>query len=82
MRPGISVRPLQSITSALGALIAFAETSRTVSPSTSTDMPPCTASAYGSRSFAFLNRICAIAKDLPRRSGAVAASADDDAMAV
>src|SRR4030095_15106192 len=31
------------------------------SPSTSTDIPPASASAYGSRSFAFLNRTCGIA---------------------
>src|SRR4030095_440489 len=60
MRPGISVRPLQSITSAFCALIDFLETSRMVGPSTSTETPPFDSSAWGSSSLAFLNRTCAI----------------------
>ena len=40
MRPGISVRPPQSTTSASVALIGLSELSRIVSPSTRSSKPP------------------------------------------
>ncbi len=51
-----------------GALIARSETSRTASPSTSTETPPSSATERGSRSFEFFNRTCAIANGPPRRA--------------
>src|SRR3954471_20330669 len=81
MRPGMSVRPRQSITSAFAALTGFAETSRIVSSSTSTETPPSMASARGSSSAAFLNRVCAIRHLLGREAGD-AGEREDHAIAV
>ncbi len=70
MRPGISVRPLQSITSAFGALIGFAETSRIVSPSTSTETPPSQRVRVRIEQLGVLEEDLCHRKRLPMRSNA------------
>ena len=54
IRPGISVRPPQSMTLALASLIGLAETSLIVSPSTTSSWPPRNSPASGSSISKFL----------------------------
>src|SRR5258706_8080544 len=60
MRPGMSVRPFTSMTRASFARIAFADTSRIVSPSTSTLMPSGQSAEWPSKSRAFRKRIIGV----------------------
>src|SRR5262249_5440490 len=57
IRPGMSVRPPTSNTAARGAAIGRDDTSRIVSPSTSTEVPGWSSSRVGSSRAAFSNRI-------------------------
>ena len=54
IRPGISVRPPQSIILAVASLIGLAEISRIVSPSTTSSWPPRNSPAPGSSISKFL----------------------------
>ncbi len=60
IRPGISVRPPQSITAAPADLIGLSDVSLTVSPSTSSSKPPCSSPTSGSSNWKFRNRNCVI----------------------
>src|SRR3954469_3813173 len=54
IRPGITVRPPQSITLAVASLIGLAEISRIASPSTTSSWPPRNSPAPGSSISKFL----------------------------
>ena len=65
IRPGISVRPPQSTTSALSARIGRSETSRISLSSTRISRPPIGSSCSGSSIEKFLRRVCPICTMLP-----------------